>query len=209
LRANGAERALRTAAWDILFARGYYRELARSVDCSLPHEKVSLHVYDGSHLPLSDASIDLVVSHEVFEHISDVPAVLADMARVLRPGGRIYIYIHNFASLSGGHHIAWKHPDTHPSRVVAPWDHLRARRHVDIPSWLNGLREHEYQSMFARWFEIDEWRATAEEGRGLLTADIRGELAQFSERELLTKGFLVRGALRAADKVQNAQGPLT
>jgi SAM-dependent methyltransferase len=209
LRANGAERALRTAAWDILFARGYYRELASSVGCSLPHEKVALHVYDGSHLPLSDTSIDLVVSHEVFEHISDVPAVLAEMARVLRPGGRIYIYIHNFASLSGGHHIAWKHPDTHPSRVVAPWDHLRARRHADIPSWLNGLREHDYQAMFARWFEIDEWRATAEEGRSLLTAGIRGELAQFSERELLTKGFLVRGTLRFADKMHNAYGPHT
>jgi SAM-dependent methyltransferase len=196
LRANGAERALRTAAWDLLFANGYYRELERCLGRPLPHDRVTLRAYDGTHLPLQAGTIDLVVSHEVFEHIQDVPAVLADMARVLRPGGRIYIYIHNFTSLSGGHHIAWKHPDTRPSRKVPAWDHLRERRFVDIPSWLNGLREHDYRAMFERWFQIDEWRATSEEGRALLTPAIRSELAQYSERELLTKGFLVRGTLR-------------
>jgi SAM-dependent methyltransferase len=192
---NGVERALRTAVWDLLFARGYYRELARVAALRLPHERVELHAYDGVHLPLPDASIDLAVSHEVFEHVADVPAVLAEIARVLKPGGRIYIYIHNFTSLSGGHHIAWKHPDTRPSRAVAPWDHLRGRRHVDIPSWLNRLREQDYRPMFERHFDISEWRATAQEGRGLLTVEIRRELAEYSERELLTKGFLVRGSV--------------
>lgn len=209
LQANGVERTLRTAAWDMLFARGYYRELEHSVGCRLPHEKVELHVYDGSHLPLPDASIDLAVSHEVFEHIADVPAVLREIARVLKPGGRIYIYIHSFTSLSGGHHIAWKHPDTHPSRVVAPWDHLRERKHADIPSWLNGLREHEYKNMFGQWFEIDEWRAMEEEGRDLLTSDIRRELSQFSERELLTKGFVVRGRVRSSQAFVNSCGSST
>ena len=131
LRTNGVERTLRTASWDMLFSRGYYRELERCAGKPLPHEKVELHVYDGANLPSSAASVDLIVSHEVFEHIVDVPAVLAEMARVLRPEGKIYIYIHNFTSLSGGHHIAWKHPDAHPSCVVAPWDHLRARRHAE------------------------------------------------------------------------------
>jgi len=172
----------------------------------LPHQAVDLHVYDGVHLSLPDASVDFVVSHEVFEHISDVPAVLTELARVLRPNGRIYIYIHNFTSLSGGHHIAWKHPDTRPSRVVAPWDHLRARRHVDIPSWLNGLREHEYHAMFEKVFEIDEWRVTAEEGSALLTDDIRRELKQFSERELLSKGFLVRGRVRPKADIKILDG---
>jgi SAM-dependent methyltransferase len=196
LQANGVERTLRTAVWDMLFARGYYRQLERSTGRRLPHDAVDLHVYDGVHMPLPDASVDLVVSHEVFEHISDVPAVLKELARVLGPDGRIYIYIHNFTSLSGGHHIAWKHPDMQPSRTVAPWDHLRARRYVDIPSWLNGLREHDYRAMFEKVFQIDEWRVTAEEGRALLTDDMRRELEQFSERELLSKGFLVRGRLR-------------
>jgi SAM-dependent methyltransferase len=206
LQSNGIERTLRTAVWDILFARGYYRELERAAGHSLPHKAVELHVYDGVHMPLADASVDLAVSHEVFEHISDVPAVLNELARVLRPGGRIYIYIHSFTSLSGGHHIAWKHPDTRPSRVVAPWDHLRQRKHADIPSWLNGLREHEYRTMFEKVFEIDEWRVVAEEGRALLTDDIRKELSQFTERELLSKGFLVRGHLKSTTNFKNLHG---
>jgi SAM-dependent methyltransferase len=206
LKSNGVERTLRTAVWDLLFARGYYHELERCIGARLPHEQVELHVYDGMHLPLPDASIDLVVSHEVFEHISDVPAVLAELARVLRPDGQIYIYIHNFTSLSGGHHIAWKHPDTRPSKIVAPWDHLRSRVHTDIPSWLNGLREHEYRAMFEELFEIEEWRETAEEGRGLLTDEIRSELVQFNERELLTKGFLVRARLRLSPKTNILHG---
>jgi SAM-dependent methyltransferase len=205
-RANGPERTLRTAVWDTVFAHGYYRELGRVADRTLPHEAVELHVYDGVHLPLQDASIDLAVSHEVFEHISDVRSVLTELARVLRPDGRIYIYIHSFTSLSGGHHIAWKHPDTKPSRVVPPWDHLRQRKHADIPSWLNGLREHEYRAMFEKVFEIDEWRVIAEEGRALLTDDIRQELSQFSERELLSKGFLVRGRLKSATNIKNLHG---
>jgi len=192
-RENGGERALRTWAWDMLFARGYYRELMRTTGLRLPYDRVELKGYDGMHFPLPDASVDLAVSHEVFEHVADVPALLQDLRRVLKPRGRIYIYVHHFTSLSGGHHIAWKHPDIRPSRKVAPWDHLRARKHIEIPSWLNGLREHEYRAMFEQYFEIDEWRGLPEEGRALLTPQIRQELQHYGERELLIKGFLVRG----------------
>lgn len=208
LKANGFERAVRTAIWDVLFAHGYYRELEQSIGHKLSHEAVELHVYDGVRLPLPDASVDLVVSHEVFEHIADVPTVLTELSRVLRPGGRIYIYIHSFTSLSGGHHIAWKHPDTHPSRVVAPWDHLRARKYADIPSWLNELREHQYREMFEKVFEIEEWRIIAEEGRALLTEEIRKELAEYSERELLSKGFLVRGRVKRVTDGKDLHGSM-
>lgn len=38
-------------------------------------------------LPVDDASVDLVVSFQVIEHLWDIPAYLAEIARVLRPGG--------------------------------------------------------------------------------------------------------------------------
>jgi len=196
-RRNGFERTLRTGVWDVLFAHRYYNALERRLGKPLPHASVDLRVYDGTHIPLADASVDLVVSHEVFEHIADVRAVLAEVARVLKPSGKTYIYIHNYTSVSGGHHIAWKYPDSEPSRVVPPWDHLRGRRYCDIPSWLNRVREHEYRELFAEFFDIIEWRHTATEGAGLLTEAIRTELSAYSESELLTKGLLVRARTRS------------
>jgi arsenite methyltransferase len=40
-------------------------------------------------LPLSDASMDLVISNGVFNLCPDKPGVLAEVFRVLRPGGRL------------------------------------------------------------------------------------------------------------------------
>ena len=102
-----------------------------------------------------------------------------------------YIYIHNYASLSGGHHIAWKYPDTASSAVVPPWDHLRQNRYPDIPSWINRLRERDYRQAFEEQFDILDWFPTATEGKALLTPGIRAELADYGEEELLTKGFVI------------------
>ena len=40
-------------------------------------------------LPLPDASVDLIMSRSVFEHLADPAAVYREFARVLRPGGRV------------------------------------------------------------------------------------------------------------------------
>jgi SAM-dependent methyltransferase len=42
-------------------------------------------------LPFRDASLGLVVAQEVFEHLPDPHATLAEIARVLRPGGIVYV----------------------------------------------------------------------------------------------------------------------
>jgi SAM-dependent methyltransferase len=43
--------------------------------------------YDGARLPLPDASVDIVFSSNVLEHVRELPALLDETLRVTRPGG--------------------------------------------------------------------------------------------------------------------------
>jgi SAM-dependent methyltransferase len=43
--------------------------------------------YDGRHIPLPDASVDIVFSSNVLEHVPDLKQMHAEIARVLKPGG--------------------------------------------------------------------------------------------------------------------------
>lgn len=46
-------------------------------------------------LPYPDEFFDCILSHEVLEHVEDDRAAVAEMARVLRPGGRAVIFVPN------------------------------------------------------------------------------------------------------------------
>ena len=46
-------------------------------------------------LPYADATFDLILSHEVLEHVQDDAQAVAEMVRVLRPGGRAVIFVPN------------------------------------------------------------------------------------------------------------------
>ena len=43
--------------------------------------------YDGRHIPLADGSVDAIFSSNVLEHVEDLPTILAEFRRVLKPGG--------------------------------------------------------------------------------------------------------------------------
>ena len=50
----------------------------------------------GEKIPLPDKAFDLVYTQSVLEHVADVPRVMAEAYRVLRPGGVIYIETPNY-----------------------------------------------------------------------------------------------------------------
>lgn len=50
---------------------------------------------DAASLPFSDASFDMVVACLVFEHILEADAAIAEVARVLRPGGRFLFLLNH------------------------------------------------------------------------------------------------------------------
>ncbi len=62
----------------------------------------------GEHLPFESASIDLVFSHEVLEHVQDDQAAVTEMVRVLRPGGRVVLFCPNRGYPFETHGVYWR-----------------------------------------------------------------------------------------------------
>ena len=48
---------------------------------------------DAEHLPFADGAFSLVVSFDVFEHVSDLDRALRESCRVLRVGGRLLVHM--------------------------------------------------------------------------------------------------------------------
>jgi ubiquinone/menaquinone biosynthesis C-methylase UbiE len=64
---------------------------------------------NAEHLPFQDKSIDVVVTLDTLEHVPDDFAAIAEIARVLRPGGLVLINVPAYQWLWGPHDIALMH----------------------------------------------------------------------------------------------------
>jgi len=110
-------------------------------------------------LPLRDASVDLVSSQGVLEHVTDVERFLRESWRVLRPGGFIHAFFGPLWHCYGGPHIG-----------ELEYDHLLLEREEFIAKaralntgwsyWLekqlyNNLVLEEYLELFMRHFQIE------------------------------------------------------
>lgn len=57
-----------------------------------PHDDEAIDVfYDGKTIPFPDNYFDSVFSSEVFEHVFNLEAIIPEIARVMKPGGKILI----------------------------------------------------------------------------------------------------------------------
>jgi len=62
----------------------------------------------GEYVPLPSSTFDLVLSHEVIEHVQDDRAAIREMIHVLKPGGRVVIFCPNRGYPFETHGIYWK-----------------------------------------------------------------------------------------------------
>ncbi|MBR7743454.1 class I SAM-dependent methyltransferase [Phycicoccus sp. BSK3Z-2] len=67
-------------------------------------ERVDFRVARGEDLPLPDGSADVVVLNHIYEHVVDPEAVVADIHRVLRPGGLLYLGVGHRWQVVEPHH---------------------------------------------------------------------------------------------------------
>jgi SAM-dependent methyltransferase len=75
------------------------------VELGRERSRTNLHfaLADGMYLPFADAAFDLVLSHAVIEHVADAALYLRECARVLAPGGRMYLSTAPYLSFAGAH----------------------------------------------------------------------------------------------------------
>lgn len=175
-------------------ARGLYN--AQQGLGTEPRGRRTLVCGDVGRLPFPDAAFDLAVSAAAFEHFLDVPAVVADLRRVLRPGGVAWVAVHLFTCVTGGHNLTFTYPVPAPPAGVELWDHLRRRR-LPFTVPLNEWRRDQYVAEFARHFEVVKVYCRVREGEELLTPAIAAELSAYS-RDELTCGQLVIVARKRA-----------
>jgi SAM-dependent methyltransferase len=79
------------------FSPGMIETVRRAL--AAPETRFSIAVADAQALPFADASFDAVVANHMLYHVPDCPQTIAELARVLRPGGRL------FAGTNGPTHL--------------------------------------------------------------------------------------------------------
>jgi len=85
---------------------------------------------EATQLPYPDDSFDAAVSTQVYEYVPDIPAALAELHRVLRPGGRAVILDTDYGSL-----VIHTEDEPRMARVLSAWDaHFT---HANLPRKLS------------------------------------------------------------------------
>jgi SAM-dependent methyltransferase len=110
-----------------------------------------VHRMTDGRIPFADATFDLVISNQVMEHVADLDAALAEIARVLKPGGTcLSLFPHREVWREGHCNIPFLHR--------FPKGRLRvfyAAALYPIGSFREGSSRMQWARNFADW--IDRW----------------------------------------------------
>lgn len=138
------------------------------IDGTLERVPVSFVPMDATRLQFPDATFDLVVSRAALEHVVPIERALAEMARVVRPGGLLRHGIDQFFWLRGCHKgglvdIPWAHArlDAEEYRrfVEQSEGEGAAQRRSRHLAGLNQLGLSGWRSLFEQSsFEILDWK---------------------------------------------------
>jgi SAM-dependent methyltransferase len=153
---------------------------------------------DAGSLPFADGFFDMVTSVAAFEHFLEVDRIVAEVKRVLRPGGVVWVRIHPFTSLSGAHNVnPVRIPLNRLPKEISPWDHLYTDREIFYEP-LNQWRTSAYVDVFSHYFEISKVYCAMREGESLLNQDLIKRLEIYLRDELTCRALVV-----VAQKLEN------
>ncbi len=151
-------------------SHGVELEADRAAQAARRAPRASVLRAEGESLPYATAAFDLILSHEVLEHVTDDRAAAAEILRVLRPGGCLVLFVPNRGYPFETHGVYWRgryHFGNIPFVNYLPrrWrdhlaPHVRAYRTNDVAHLLDGLPAKvverrvlfgAYDNVIARW----------------------------------------------------------
>lgn len=134
-------------------------------------------------IPADDDSFDIVVSWSTFEHILEPVAMAAEIRRILRPGGLVFVQLWPFYHSEHGSHLWEWYPEGFAHLLRLP-DAVEAEvrsRHDADPDWLDERLE-EFRTL--NRITVDELQVA------LMAGGLR-----VSKLELITGGLHIPPAL--------------
>jgi SAM-dependent methyltransferase len=186
-----------------------------------------------SKVPLADGDADHVFSCNAFQHISDVAATFAELARVLRPGGLFYANFGPVWSAPDGSHIeglfweghqynfwtetllpAWSHlllGEAQLAELLTPLHGRRFGKHIAKyvyrSKWINRMLLADYLRVIrASAFDIVYIRGTAEFGYSYNPPVVRHPLAIRLRPERVTDALCARfGMCRSTASIRDVE----
>jgi SAM-dependent methyltransferase len=106
-----------------------------------------VHVAAAEALPYPAAAFDLVLSHEVLEHVADDKLAAQEMVRVLKPGGRAVIFAPNRAYPFETHGVFWRGEYHFGNIPLVNW--LPDAQRNRLAPHVRAYRAHELRELFA------------------------------------------------------------
>ncbi|MFN3990799.1 MAG: class I SAM-dependent methyltransferase [Erythrobacter sp.] len=115
---------------------------------------------DLSGLPMADDSVDLFVCNHVLEHVPDVPRALAEIRRVLRPGGTAILQVPIALKLERSIELPLDSTPAERIRLLGQDDHLRLYTADDYLAALEqaGFAVERYDAFADDSEKATEWR---------------------------------------------------
>jgi SAM-dependent methyltransferase len=194
-------------------ARAHGIDIMESVGCGFPHERISYYVMNGANLAFPDNYFDLVFSIATLEHVREPYVCMAEMVRVIKPGGFGYLQVGPLYHSPFGHHMFPYFPDF-------PWIHLRKSQEEIVSYAIQrgiaaeiernlGMKCEDYiygmlnrahvNGLFLDEYRLDQFKARDDievlkssisyEGRELLTESVLTELRPIPVDVLVEHGF--------------------
>lgn len=154
LRANAVE----AYGCDVFFEGGDFSRLR-------PDAASYIRRMESDRIPFEDGSFDAVVSNQVLEHVPDLNVVVAELARVLKPGGRcLHLFPHRGVLIEPHTRIPLLHWFPKGARWRLPYAMLMraaaiepSRRRIEwVDTWTHYRDLDEIHSALARQFKTVE-----------------------------------------------------